>query len=97
MILRSTHGVFLCCTCLAAYLNKPSSAQADYRWELGASYLKGDDYQEGTIGGSYYFNDVDTSKGPLAEAAFLDKSSYVGAGYSQGEIDALTTEVTPRA
>ena len=33
--------------------------------------------------GSYYFSPVDTSKGPLAEAAFLDRSSRLSVNYGE--------------
>ncbi len=36
----------------------------------------------GAAQGTYYFKDVDASKGPLAEAAFLNKASNVSAAYS---------------
>lgn len=36
----------------------------------------------GDLQGTYYFKDVDASKGPLAEAAFLNKASNVSAAYS---------------
>ena len=40
-----------------------------------------DDTYTGDIQGTYYFKDVDTSKGPLAEAAFLNKASSIALGY----------------
>ena len=40
-----------------------------------------------TIGGEYYFNGVDDSKGPLAEAAFMDRASSIRAAYINGEND----------
>lgn len=39
----------------------------------------------GAVQGTYYFKDVDASKGPLAEAAFLNHASNVSAAYSYGE------------
>ncbi|MFV5490254.1 porin Omp33-36 [Acinetobacter sp. ASP199] len=39
----------------------------------------------GAVQGTYYFKDVDASKGPLAEAAFLNQASNVSAAYSYGE------------
>ncbi|MQW91923.1 carbapenem susceptibility porin CarO [Acinetobacter wanghuae] len=39
----------------------------------------------GAVQGTYYFNDVDSSKGPLDEAAFLNHASNVSAAYSYGE------------
>ena len=39
------------------------------------------------FGGEYYFGGVDDSKGPLAEAAFVDRSSSIFAAYSYAEFD----------
>lgn len=39
----------------------------------------------GAVQGTYYFKDVDASKGPLAEAAFLNQASNVSAAYTYGE------------
>ena len=36
--------------------------------------------------GTYYFKDIDTSKGPLAEAAFLNQASSISAGYNFGQL-----------
>jgi hypothetical protein len=41
----------------------------------------------GRIGGRYFFNPVDTSKGPLGEAEFLDHASYFGLNYNYAELD----------
>ncbi|ATO18963.1 carbapenem susceptibility porin CarO [Acinetobacter sp. LoGeW2-3] len=41
----------------------------------------------GAVQGTYYFKDVDTTKGPLAEAAFLNQASNVSASYTYGEYD----------
>lgn len=41
----------------------------------------------GAVQGTYYFKDVDASKGPLAEAAFLNQASNVSASYTYGEYD----------
>ena len=40
------------------------------------------------VQGTYYFKDLDTSKGPLAEAAFLNQASSVSLGYSFGQLTA---------
>ncbi|WP_374665164.1 porin Omp33-36 [Acinetobacter sp.] len=42
----------------------------------------------GSVQGTYYFKDVDSSKGPLAEAAFLNQASNVSAAYSFGQYTA---------
>ncbi|WP_151778498.1 porin Omp33-36 [Acinetobacter brisouii] len=39
----------------------------------------------GDLQGTYYFKDVDASKGPLAEAAFLNKASNVSLAYHYGK------------
>ncbi|MBQ0138222.1 MAG: porin Omp33-36 [Kurthia sp.] len=51
----------------------------------------------GAVQGTYYFNDVDSSKGPLAEAAFLNHASNVSAAYSYGENGQEETGLTRTA
>ncbi|MFV0279115.1 MAG: putative porin [Parahaliea sp.] len=71
------------------------TAHADYRWELGGGYASGDidstaaDADSDTFGiqGKYFLDNVDTSKGPLGEAEFLDRASFIGLEYRNGEID----------
>ena len=41
----------------------------------------------GAVQGTYYLKDVDASKGPLAEAAFLNQASNVSLAYTYGEYD----------
>ena len=73
-----------------------AAASADYQMEAGAFYGQGEvgignaqeDYDAMGVAGRYNFESVDTSKGPHAEAAFLDKSSSVGFGYISVEPDA---------
>lgn len=72
-----------------------ATAQADYQWELDAAYSTGDieigpvdaDQDVLNLNGAYFLEAVDISKGPLGEAAFLDRASFVGFDYSNGEID----------
>jgi len=80
-----------------------ATAQADYRWELGAGYAYGDadlklrntgndqnkspDADIYNVNGTYYLETVDTSKGPLGEAAFLDHASNVTLSATDGELD----------
>ena len=49
----------------------------------------------GAVQGTYYFKDVDSSKGPLAEAAFLNQASNVSVAYNYGEydVDAEQTDI----
>ena len=40
----------------------------------------------GAVQGTYYFKNVDSSKGPLAEAAFLNQASNVSLAYNYAEL-----------
>ena len=40
----------------------------------------------GGLQGTYYFKNVDSSKGPLAEAAFLNQASNISVAYNYGEL-----------
>jgi hypothetical protein len=79
------------------------TAHADYRWQLGGDYSAGttDSKLKTTLGsrdnsndaniykayGTYYLDNVDTSKGPLGEAAFLDHASNITLFGSDGDVD----------
>src|SRR5574344_447371 len=41
----------------------------------------------GAVQGTYYFKNVDATKGPLAEAAFLNQASNFSLAYNYGEYD----------
>ena len=41
----------------------------------------------GGLQGTYFFKNLDSSKGPLAEAAFLNQASNVSLAYNYGELD----------
>lgn len=47
----------------------------------------------GAVQGTYYFNNVDASKGPLAEAAFLNQASNVSLAYNYGEYDEVGLDI----
>lgn len=55
----------------------------DYQFEVGGAYMTGDqsgiDVDGFGLNAQLHREKVDTSKGPLNEAAFLDKSSFVNA------------------
>ena len=42
----------------------------------------------GAVQGTYYFKNVDSTKGPLAEAAFLNQASNFSLAYQYGQYDA---------
>lgn len=48
----------------------------------------------GGVQGTYYFKDVDSSKGPLAEAAFLNQASNVSVAYNYAELGSNGFDVT---
>lgn len=73
----------------AGFLSAPFALAATYQAELSAGYADIDDsnndgYSVG-LEGNYYFSPVNTANHPLAEAAFIEKSSkvYVQAGTSE--------------
>jgi predicted porin len=59
----------------------------DFTSEIGVVFVDGDNVDTYSLAGRHYFAPVDTSKGPLAEAAFLDRSNEVNLGYIRAETD----------
>ena len=47
----------------------------------------------GGVQGTYYLKNVDSTKGPLAEAAFLNQASNVSVAYNYGEVGSKGTDV----
>jgi hypothetical protein len=78
-----------------------ASVQADYRWEVGAAAERTNidvDFDDGdidkaAIDGTFYLDSVDTSKGPLSEAAFLDHASNVSLGYVYTDADDIIEDL----
>ena len=77
-------------TAVAVLASSVATAQ-DYQFEVGAGYVDGDmagvDYDGFGLNARGHLDRVDTTKGPLNEAAFLDKSSYVDLMWSTFEYD----------
>jgi hypothetical protein len=79
--------------CIAAAIALPLCAQADdYRAELGVGFEHTSFDGEGVpnareygVAGTYYLEPVTTDGLPLAEAAFLNRSSFVRAGTARAE------------
>ena len=77
---------------LAALLTSIIGMNANaYQTEISGFYeytdIKESDLEDhqvntGSLNGKYYFNPVQTRNAPLAEAAFLDKASNIGLGYT---------------
>lgn len=78
-------------TAIAALAATGGAYAEDYQFEIGALYGTGDkggpDIDGFGFYGEFHFDVVDTSKGPLNEAAFLDKSSSVRAEWATAEED----------
>jgi hypothetical protein len=62
-----------------------------YQTEVGTMYeftdMDGGENNSFGINGKYYFNPVETKTFPLAEAAFLNKSSNIGLGYAYSKLE----------
>jgi predicted porin len=74
-----------------------------YRWEIDASAGRtnidpGSPFDDGDvdkfgIGGSFFFDDVDTTKGPRREAAFLDHASDISLAYVYTDADDIVEDL----
>lgn len=66
-----------------------------YKWEVDGAVAAGEysgnfddtDFESFAVSGSYFFDGVNNTKGPLGEAAFLDHASDITAFYTYAEID----------
>lgn len=73
------------------------AADSTYRAELATNYEQSNIVDEALdssaygIMGAYYFSDVNTANHPLAEAAFIERSSNVYASWSRRDYDDLNT------
>jgi len=81
--------------CIAAAFTCADARADDYRFELepaaGHLTIEQDDspdvdLDQVGVGGTYYFKPVPTDGLPLAEAAFLNRSSYLGAEAVRSEL-----------
>lgn len=94
-----TAGIILATSAAAQAQQDPvvtgDSLVDTYRWEIDAGYTAGEfsgnfddtDFDAYNIAGSFFLDDVDTTKGPRSEAAFLDHASDVSLFYTYAEID----------
>lgn len=62
-----------------------------YQMEAGIHHAHSDVDDATGVFINYHLVDVDTSKGPLNEANFLSKSTFVGAGYTTSDYADLAT------
>lgn len=81
-----------------ALLSSSVVSAQDYQFEIGAQYDTGDsfgtDYSGYGLNAQLHLNKVDTSKGPLNEAAFLAKSSFADLAWATSELDFDGAEAT---
>lgn len=78
-----------------------AGAQADYRWQVDGAVGRTNidvgrddgDVDSVGLGGRFYINEVDTSEGPLGEAAFLNQASSIGAGWVYTDADDIVEDV----
>lgn len=78
-----------------------ATAQADYQWQVDAAASRTNidvgfddgDADNFGIAGSYFLESVDTSKGPLSEAAFVDQASSVSLSYIYTDLDDIIEDV----
>lgn len=79
----------------ALSLNAAYAYQVELNGNLGYTQTNTNagDINTNGIGGNatYYFNNVTSNRGPLAEAAFIDRASNVSAGYGYAQ----TTDTNP--
>jgi len=71
---------------------KQGTADFSYAEEPGVDYSLDDDVTGWEVGGEMFLGPVDTSKGPLALAAFLDRASSAGFNYGKFEFDESGSE-----
>jgi opacity protein-like surface antigen len=68
----------------------------DYQFEIGANYINGGvsdvDFDGYGLNAQMHLDKVDTSKGPLNEAAFLDKSSFANLSWVTAKADVSGAE-----
>lgn len=76
------------CALVAAISSVPAMADT-YRAEVGVEYantdINGFDFDAYGLNAEVFFTPVDTTKGPLAEASFLDQASGISASWTDIE------------
>lgn len=62
-------------------------AQDTFTSSVSGAYANSDNVDQYSVIGSYYFSPINSSKGPLAEAVFLNRSNSINAGFNRSDID----------
>ena len=79
------------------YIKSSGSSDSTTQFNGGSVTASSDiDVDDIAVSGSWYFDTVDTSKGPLERAAFLSRASFLSIGVTQSSGDA-TLRITTTA
>ena len=70
-----------------AYQFEVEVGYTDSETDYDSSFWPDEDSDSVDVGGTYYFSDVETNKGPLSVAAFLSRVSNISAFYTDGETE----------
>jgi len=77
-----------------AYQFEVEVGYTDSETDYDSNFGPDEDSDSVDVGGTYYFSDVETNKGPLSVAAFLSRASNVSAFYADGETEVGATQIT---
>ena len=70
-----------------AYQFEVEVGYSDSETDYDSGFWPDEDSDSVDVGGTYYFSDVKTNKGPLSVAAFLSRASNISAFYADGETE----------
>lgn len=76
----------------ALILTFTTAAAADYRTEIRAAYFDSDKQESTALAGKFHFRPVETASHPLAEAAFLERSSNISLSHTRNEFGPTNTD-----
>jgi|GEM_PF-6113684 len=68
-----------------AYQFEVEVGYTDSETDYDSNFWPDEDSDSVDVGGTYYFSDVETNKGPLSVVAFLNRTSNISAFYADGE------------
>lgn len=70
-----------------AYQFEVEVGYTDSETDYDSNFWPDEDSDSVDVGGTYYFSDVKTNKGPLSVAAFLSRASNISTFYADGETE----------
>lgn len=77
-----------------AYQFEVEVGYTDSETDYDSNFWPDEDSDSVSISGTYFFTDVETNKGPLSVAAFLDRASSISVFYSDGETEVDAQQLT---